>query len=107
MPAWATDCQGDNKSAKEVTSQFTTRKNHSGQVEGRALSYIQVFSSQFQGKAGNPAEHGAPLLVHRYSQALGHLAVPLSFPKLGFPIAWLLGIPCWPTIPCFPGFSGF
>lgn len=50
MPAWVTDCQGDNKPAKAVTSQFKTRKNHSGQVEGRALSYIQMFPSQFQGK---------------------------------------------------------
>lgn len=47
VPAWATDCQGNNKPAKEVTSQFKTRKNHSGQVEGKALSYIQVFPSQF------------------------------------------------------------
>lgn len=44
---------------KEVTSQFKTRKNHSGQVEGRALSCIQVFPSQFQGKTENPAEHRA------------------------------------------------
>lgn len=26
VPAWATDCQGNNKPAKEVTSQFKTRK---------------------------------------------------------------------------------
>lgn len=93
VPAWATDCQGDNGPAEEATSQFTTRKRHSGQVEGRALSQvfsfsIQVFPSQFQGETENPAEHGAPLLVHRYSQALGRPVVLLSFPKLGFPTAW-------------------
>lgn len=37
VPAWATDCQGDNKLAKEVTSQFKTRKNHSGQVKSTQL----------------------------------------------------------------------
>lgn len=82
VPAWATDCHGDKKPAKEVTSQFKTRKNCSGQVEGRALGYIQVFPSQFQEKTENPAEHGAPLLVQRYSQALERPVVPASFPKL-------------------------
>lgn len=80
VPAWATDCHGDKKPAKEVTSQFKTWKNCSGQVEGRALGYIQVFPSQFQGKTENPNEHGAPLLVEVFP-SFGRSCCPSELPK--------------------------